>query len=288
MWPPPSTTSRLCTRRKGSMAEPNLFSSARSPSCEKALGSDHPNVASSLNNLAALYQAKGEYGRAEPLYQRALAIWEKSAGAGPSGCGQLPQQPRGAVSGRKGEYEPSRTSLPARPRHQGDSAGAAPPGCGHLPQQPRRSSIGRKGSMAEPSLSSSAPSPSGRKRWGRTIRMWPSPSTASRRCIRAKGEYEPSRASLPARPRHLGRKRWGQTIQMWPTPSTTSQRSIRRKGSTASPNLSTSAPSPSGRKRWGQTIRTWPFLSRQPRGAVLGNGSPARHRPVSESRTRHR
>ncbi len=47
---------------------------------EKALGSDHPDVAISLNNLAALYMGKGEYGRAEPLYQRALAIGEKALG----------------------------------------------------------------------------------------------------------------------------------------------------------------------------------------------------------------
>ena len=37
-------------------------------------------MATSLNNLAALYQAQGKYGEAEPLYQRALAIWEKALG----------------------------------------------------------------------------------------------------------------------------------------------------------------------------------------------------------------
>jgi CHAT domain-containing protein/Tfp pilus assembly protein PilF len=37
-------------------------------------------VATSLNHLAELYRAKGEYARAEPLYQRALAIWEKALG----------------------------------------------------------------------------------------------------------------------------------------------------------------------------------------------------------------
>ena len=34
-----------------------------------------------LNNLAALYRAQGQYAKAEPLYQRALAIREKALGA---------------------------------------------------------------------------------------------------------------------------------------------------------------------------------------------------------------
>ncbi|MBI9078079.1 MAG: tetratricopeptide repeat protein [Desulfatibacillum sp.] len=32
------------------------------------LGKDHPSVATSCNNLAALYQDQGKYGEAEPLY----------------------------------------------------------------------------------------------------------------------------------------------------------------------------------------------------------------------------
>jgi tetratricopeptide (TPR) repeat protein len=41
---------------------------------EKALGPEHSNVASSLNNLAAFYATQGRYAEAEPLFQRALAI----------------------------------------------------------------------------------------------------------------------------------------------------------------------------------------------------------------------
>ena len=37
-------------------------------------------MATSLNNLAGLYQAQGKYAEAEPLYQRALAIREKALG----------------------------------------------------------------------------------------------------------------------------------------------------------------------------------------------------------------
>jgi tetratricopeptide (TPR) repeat protein len=47
---------------------------------EKALGPDHPSVATSLNNLALLYATEGQYAQAEPLYKRSLAIWEKALG----------------------------------------------------------------------------------------------------------------------------------------------------------------------------------------------------------------
>ena len=47
---------------------------------EKALGADHPDVATSLNNLALLYKAQGNYTTAEPLYKLSLAIYEKALG----------------------------------------------------------------------------------------------------------------------------------------------------------------------------------------------------------------
>jgi CHAT domain-containing protein/Tfp pilus assembly protein PilF len=47
---------------------------------EKDLGSDHPDVAASLNSLAGLYQDQGRYNDAEPLYKRSLAIREKAFG----------------------------------------------------------------------------------------------------------------------------------------------------------------------------------------------------------------
>ena len=41
---------------------------------------EHPRTATSLNNLALLYEAQGKYEQAEPLLQRALAIWEQQLG----------------------------------------------------------------------------------------------------------------------------------------------------------------------------------------------------------------
>jgi tetratricopeptide (TPR) repeat protein len=48
---------------------------------EKALGAEHPDTATSLNNLALLLKSQGDYDGARPLYERALAICEKVLGA---------------------------------------------------------------------------------------------------------------------------------------------------------------------------------------------------------------
>ena len=48
--------------------------------CEQRLGRDHPETATSLNNLALLYNSLGAYSKAEPLLIRALAIIEKALG----------------------------------------------------------------------------------------------------------------------------------------------------------------------------------------------------------------
>jgi len=47
---------------------------------EQRLGENHPDVATSLNNLAELYRTQGKYAEAEPLFTRSLAIWESQLG----------------------------------------------------------------------------------------------------------------------------------------------------------------------------------------------------------------
>ena len=47
---------------------------------EKNVGPDHPDVATSLSNLALLYHTQGDYAKAESLYKRSLAILEKALG----------------------------------------------------------------------------------------------------------------------------------------------------------------------------------------------------------------
>jgi tetratricopeptide (TPR) repeat protein len=47
---------------------------------EQRLGENHPSVATSLNNLAKLYESQGRYAEAEPLYVRAIAIYQERLG----------------------------------------------------------------------------------------------------------------------------------------------------------------------------------------------------------------
>ncbi|MEO1181773.1 MAG: tetratricopeptide repeat protein, partial [Cyanobacteria bacterium J06636_28] len=44
------------------------------------LGEDHPDVATSLNNLASLYQVQGRYSDAEPLFLQAIEIIKQRLG----------------------------------------------------------------------------------------------------------------------------------------------------------------------------------------------------------------
>ncbi|MDB9387472.1 tetratricopeptide repeat protein, partial [Microcystis aeruginosa] len=47
---------------------------------KRLLGDNHPRVALSLNNLAALYESQGRYTEAEPLYLQALDLRKQLLG----------------------------------------------------------------------------------------------------------------------------------------------------------------------------------------------------------------
>jgi tetratricopeptide (TPR) repeat protein len=47
---------------------------------KRLLGQEHPDVASSLQNLANLYESQGKYAEAEPLFLQALEIAERLLG----------------------------------------------------------------------------------------------------------------------------------------------------------------------------------------------------------------
>ncbi len=56
---------------------------------EQGFGREHRETSVSLLNLAKLYQAMGEYAKAEPLYLRAFAIWERELGSEHAGVGAI-------------------------------------------------------------------------------------------------------------------------------------------------------------------------------------------------------
>ena len=47
---------------------------------KKLLGDEHPDIATSLNDLAFFYYKQGRYDKAEPLYLQALEMRKKLLG----------------------------------------------------------------------------------------------------------------------------------------------------------------------------------------------------------------
>ena len=62
------------------MPRPSRCSSGRWRSANGSSEASHPDVAQSLNNLATHYQKQQRYANSEPLFRRALAIYEKALG----------------------------------------------------------------------------------------------------------------------------------------------------------------------------------------------------------------
>ena len=66
--------------QEGKYAEAIKVAEKRLEMAERTFGPDHPNVATSLSNLAELYDSQGKYSEAEPLFKRSLAIREQALG----------------------------------------------------------------------------------------------------------------------------------------------------------------------------------------------------------------
>ncbi len=71
-------------------------------------GEQDPLLATTLNNLAALYESLGRHGKAEPLYTRSLAIAEKALGPEHPNLAAILNNLAGLyqAQGRIGEAEP--------------------------------------------------------------------------------------------------------------------------------------------------------------------------------------
>jgi tetratricopeptide (TPR) repeat protein len=65
---------------EGKYAEAETLAKQSLEQLIKENGPDHPDTATSLNNLAVFYATQGKYDLAEPLYERGLAINEKALG----------------------------------------------------------------------------------------------------------------------------------------------------------------------------------------------------------------
>jgi len=66
--------------QEGKYAEATEIAKRAVEVATKTFGPNDPKVATSLNDLALLYQSQGRYADAEPLYKRSLEIREKALG----------------------------------------------------------------------------------------------------------------------------------------------------------------------------------------------------------------
>ena len=119
---------RAVSTPKAATPTPSRSTSARSRSARRRSAPTTPMSATSLNNLAELYQAQGRYAEAEPLYKRALAIREKALGPDHPDVGTSAQQPGRAVPS-PGPLRRGRAALQARARDPREGARPRPPRC---------------------------------------------------------------------------------------------------------------------------------------------------------------
>ena len=236
-----------------------------------SLGENDLGTAQSLNNLANLYQDQGLYGRAEPLYQRALAIREAALGKNHSRCRQFAQQPRHPLQGA-GIVRPGRAAPPARTRHPGSGPRQEPSRRRHLAQQPRHPLREAGACTAGPSRSFSARSPSGKRP---SARNHPDVAASLNNLANLYGEqglYSRAEPLLPARARHPGSGPRREPSRPSPTRSTTSPTSTWSRGCTAGPSRS-----PARARHPGSGPRREPsqrrHLAQQPRHPLPGPGA---------------
>ena len=83
MSPPASTTSPRCTTPRAATPPPSRFINAPWRSWEKALGPEHPHVATSLENYAKLLRKTERDAEAEELEARGKAIRARHAEKNP-------------------------------------------------------------------------------------------------------------------------------------------------------------------------------------------------------------
>jgi len=162
----------------------------------KKFGAQDPRLATSLNNLAALYHTQGKYAEAEPLFRRSLAIWEMALG---------PEHPDVAQSlnnlaslyhnqGKYAQAEPLyRRALAIAEK----ALGPEHPPCSHQPQQPggalSRPGQVRPGRTAHPAGAGDSGESPGPRTPGRS----PEPQQPGGALSRP-GQIRPGRAALPA------------------------------------------------------------------------------------------
>ena len=250
----------------------------------KALGEDHPDTATSYNNLAVNLHAQGKYAEAEPLYRKALAIRLKVLGEDHPDTARATTTSRSTWM-RQGQVRRGRAALPQGAGHPAQGAGRGPPRHGRQLQQPRGQPGCSRGSTPRPSRSTARPWPSASRCWARTTPTRPEATTTWRPTWMHQGKYaeaEPLlRKALAIRLKVLG-----EDHPIPPTATTTSPATWITRGSTPRPSRSSARRWPSGARRWARTTPTRPRATTTSRANLDARGSTPR--PWSELDGRRR
>ena len=258
---------------------------------EKALGPDHPDVGSSLNNLAGLYQRPGPLRRGRAALQARLAISEKALGpdhpdvgsslnnlaelyrdqgryaeaeplykrASPSARRRWgPTTPMSAArsttwpsSTRPGPLRRGRAALQARPRHPEKALGPDHPDVGTR-STTWPSSIAPRAATPRPSRSTSAPRHPREGAGARPPRRRPHRSTTWPGCTATRAATpRPSRSTSAPRDRREGAG--ARPPRCRQRRSTTWPGSIATRAATPRPSRSTSAALAIAEKALGPT-----------------------------------
>ena len=271
-----STTSPCSTVSRAATPRPSRFYKRSLAIYEKALGPEHPDVGTSLNNLAALYADQGRYAEAEPLYKRSLAISEKALGPDHPDVGGRSTTWPVCTRARAATPRPSRSTSAASPSARRRWGPSTPTSASRSTTWPCCTST--RAATPRPSRSTSAASPSARRRSGPTTPTSAASLNNLAVLYQRPGPLRRGRAALQAQPRHpregAGARapRRGHVAQQ-PGRALSSARAAMPK-----PSRSTSAASPSCEKALGPDHPDVGAVTQQPGRAVRRPGPLRRGR----------
>ena len=216
---------------------------------EKALGPDHPTVATSSNNLAHSYDAQGRYAEAEPLYKRALAIrrrrWART----------IPLSPRASITLQCFTKPKAATPRPSRSTKRTLVIYESTLGSSH---PYFATSLINLASLYKTQSRKSARWRSARRPSAQIIPMSPRASITSQCFMTPKAATPRPSRSISARWRST-RSALGPVIPMWLTIlNNLASLYAAHRPLRARPSRFISARWRSARRRWAQIIPTWP------------------------------
>ena len=239
----------------------------------------------SLNNLAVLYKTEGRYAKAEPLYQRALAIREKALG---------PEHPDVATSlnNLAALYQPRATTPRPSRSTSARLRSRRRPSAPSIPTSPRASTTWPCSTIAQGQLRQGRAALPAR---ARDPGEGPRPRASRRRhepqqpgrALPRPGPLRQGRAALPARARRFGRRPSAPSIPTSPRASTTWPRSTDAQGHYAKAEPLYQRAWRSARRPSGPSIPTSPPASTTWPCSIDAQGQLRQGRAALSARTRH-